>query len=169
MTVEIIPGEPYDGPERRVDALTREEHKRIESIAERKLNERFSKIYERFEDGTLRMQRIEESLNKVAGTVNENNRRHSDLAKGQFETGCYIERLEKQLSLADESTNERLTQIDEAMAANTAVTKEVKDILDAARGAFKFFNYLGSFLKWVLGLGGAALAFWVALKDFRSH
>lgn len=101
---------------------------------ERKINERFAAMFTRFEDGTHRMRRIEDSL--VALSTN---------------------------------TDSRLDRLDAGMQQNTAVTQEVKDILDTARGAFRFFGHFGNFMKWALGLGGAALAFWVALKDFRSH
>lgn len=161
MTVEILPGE-YTGPERRTDALGRMEHRRLDDIAEKKLNERFSHIYDRFEDGTIRMQRIEESLTKVAGTVNENNKRHSELAKAQLDTSIHIERMERK-------SNQHFESLDASMAENTEVTRQIKELLDTAKGAFRFFGYLGNFLKWTLGLGGAALAFWVALRDFRGH
>ena len=53
--------------------------------------------------------------------------------------------------------------------ANTSITQEIKQILDTARGAFKFFGILGDIIKWTLGIGAAVLGFWVALKDFRVH
>lgn len=125
----------YNGPERRAEPpLSAEDHSRMCAANERQINERFSAMFTRFEEGTGRMKRIETSLYELST-----------------------------------KTDDRLDRLDAGMQQNTAVTQEVKEILDAARGAFKFFGHMGNFLKWSLGLGGAALAFWVALKDFRSH
>ena len=134
--------EPYTGPERRAEpGITKDEHARVCSMSERRINERFAHIYERFGDGVQRMARIEESVG----------------------------RLEATMTAAAETTDTRMDRVDAGLQQNTAVTQEVKDILDTAKGAFRFFGHLGNALKWALGLGGAALGFWVALKDFRAH
>lgn len=124
-----------------INFMTKDDHKLFCAINERKTNERFSLMLDRFVDGTERMNRIEDSLNEIKAS------------------------LQLSVSVADD----RMDRLDAGLQQNTAVTQEVKDILDTAKGAFKFFSGVGSVLKWVLGLGASGLAFWVALKDFRSH
>ena len=124
-----------------INFMSKDDHKMFCAINERKTNERFSLMLDRFVDGTERMNRIEESLNEIKVS------------------------LQLSVSVADD----RMDRLDAGLQQNTAVTQEVKDILDTAKGAFRFFSGMGSVLKWVLGLGASGLAFWVALKDFRSH
>ena len=124
-----------------INFMSKDDHKMFCAINERKTNERFSLMLDRFVDGTERMNRIEESLNEIKVS------------------------LQLSVSVADD----RMDRLDAGLQQNTAVTQEVKDILDTAKGAFRFFSGMGNVLKWVLGLGASGLAFWVALKDFRSH
>ena len=124
-----------------INFMTKDDHKLFCAINERKTNERFSLMLDRFVDGTERMNRIEESLNEIKVSLQLN------------------------VSVADD----RMDRLDAGLQQNTAVTQEVKDILDAAKGAFRFFGHMGNAIKWLLGFGAAGLAFWVALKDFRSH
>lgn len=134
--------DPYTGPERRAEpGITQAEHAKVCSMSERRINERFTHIYSRFEDGVLRMERIEQSVG----------------------------RLEAKLEQAAEVTDTRMDRVDAGLQQNTTVTQEVKDILDAAKGAFRVFGWMGNALKWGLGFGAAVLVFWVAVKDFRSH
>lgn len=58
--------------------------------------------------------------------------------------------------------------IKKELAENTTVTTEVKDILTAARGAFKFFEVLGKVLKW-LGIVAAAITAILGLSHMISH
>lgn len=53
---------------------------------------------------------------------------------------------------------QRMAAIERDLRENTETTKEVRDILGAAKGAFKFFNVLGLVLKWLGGLAGAGVA-----------
>ena len=53
------------------------------------------------------------------------------------------------------------------VAANTTITNEilatiedVREILNAARGAFKVLNWLGIVAKWVAAIAGAVAAVW---------
>ena len=121
--------------------MTMEDHRNFCALNERKNKERFAAMLDRFVDGTERMNRIEEGLNEVKAS------------------------LQLSASVADD----RMDRLDAGLQQNTAVTQEVKDILDTAKGAFRFFGHMGNAIKWVLGFGAAALAFWVALKDFRTH
>jgi hypothetical protein len=80
-----------------------------------------------------------------------------------------IEQINVNLEKHTEVNDQRMDRMDAGLQQNTAVTQEIKEILDTAKGAFKFFGHMGNALKWVLGFGAAALGFWVALKDFRTH
>lgn len=53
---------------------------------------------------------------------------------------------------------DRMAAVERELRTNTETTLEVRDILGAAKGAFKFFNGLGLVLKWVGGLATAAVA-----------
>lgn len=44
------------------------------------------------------------------------------------------------------------------LTANTATTEEVRDILGAAKGFFRFCSAAGTVLKWVGGISGAIVA-----------
>lgn len=45
---------------------------------------------------------------------------------------------------------------------NTQLTRELKDILETLRGGWKFLGWLGSALKFWLGIAAAATAVWAA-------
>ena len=47
---------------------------------------------------------------------------------------------------------------------NTALTREVVDILDAMKGGMKVINWLGSFLKWGAGIAGAVYTIYCIIK-----
>lgn len=121
--------------------MTMEDHRNFCALNERKSNERFAAMLDRFADGTERMNRIEANIERI----NVNLEKHTEV------------------------NDQRMDRMDAGLQQNTAVTQEIKEILDTAKGAFRFFGHMGNALKWVLGFGAAALGFWVALKDFRSH
>ena len=121
--------------------MTMEDHRNFCALNERKNNERFAAMLDRFVDGTERMNRIEASIEQI----NVNLEKHTEV------------------------NDQRMDRMDAGLQQNTAVTQEIKEILDTAKGAFRFFGHMGNALKWILGFGAAALGFWVALKDFRSH
>jgi hypothetical protein len=52
----------------------------------------------------------------------------------------------------------RVTLIETELAANTAVTHEVRDLLTAFKGGFRVLGWLGTGLKWVGGLATACVA-----------
>lgn len=54
------------------------------------------------------------------------------------------------------------------LSTNSAVTVEVRDILSAARGAFKFFGWLGLVIKWVGGIAAACTSLYV-LAYMATH
>ena len=141
--------EPYIGPECRVDPMmSKEDHTKVCAASERKINERFGMVYDRLTDGASRMSRIEGNIYLMSQT---------------------IEKIEQSMATSSKAVDDRMDRIDAGLQQNTAVTQEVKDILDTAKGAFRVFGWMGNALKWTLGLGAAALGFWVALKDFRVH
>lgn len=115
------------------------------------------------------MNRIEESINEIKAANANQGRRIEDISKLQYELATHIEQIDKSMDTRAEKVDARMDKQDDLLKENTEVTQSVKDVLDTAKGAFKFFSYLGAFLKWGLGLGAAFLAFWVAFKDFRSH
>ena len=53
---------------------------------------------------------------------------------------------------------ERMGAMQTELTANTATTEEVRDILGAARGFFRFCSAAGTVLKWVGGISGAIAA-----------
>lgn len=59
--------------------------------------------------------------------------------------------------------SDRMAKIEKSLDENTAATKEILDILNAAKGAFKFFGWVGSFIRWVSLLGAAIASFWYAI------
>lgn len=67
-----------------------------------------------------------------------------------------------------EAGAERMTAIERDLKTNTETTMEVRDILGAAKGAFKFFNGLGLVLKWLGGLAGAAVALYTLWHMVRN-
>lgn len=162
--------ESYIGPERRIaPPISREEHDMICSASERKLNERFASIHDRFVDGTTRMNRIEASINEIKVANANQGRRIEDISKLQYELATHIEQIDKGIAGSADKMAHRFEKQDKLLEENTEITQSIKDVLNTAKGAFKFFGYLGAFLKWGLGIGAAVLAFWVALKDFRVH
>lgn len=61
----------------------------------------------------------------------------------------------------------RMDRIETALQTNTDATLEMRDILQAAKGAFKVLGWLGIAAKWIGGFAAAAVAIWqlvVAVK-----
>jgi hypothetical protein len=61
-----------------------------------------------------------------------------------------------------EQGDKRMTHIESSITANTEATLEARDILVAAKGAFKVLGWLGVVFKWVGGISTAAVAIYVA-------
>lgn len=62
-----------------------------------------------------------------------------------------------------EKGDKRMTHIESTLADNTAATMEARDILVAAKGAFKVLGWLGVVFKWVGGIASAVTALYVLL------
>ena len=56
----------------------------------------------------------------------------------------------------------RFAQLEAALAENTSITREIKDILDSARGAFKALNFLGRLAAMVTPLVALGTALYAA-------
>ncbi|MGH8539591.1 MAG: hypothetical protein ACRETW_03705 [Stenotrophobium sp.] len=56
------------------------------------------------------------------------------------------------------------TQLEE----NTALTKEVRDLMDAIRTGMRAMNWLGNAAKWLLGLGASLAVIWGALHGGKA-
>lgn len=57
----------------------------------------------------------------------------------------------------------RMDALEAAIKVNTDATMEVRDILVAAKGAFKVLSWLGVIAKWVGGLASAGVAVYLAV------
>lgn len=57
----------------------------------------------------------------------------------------------------------QLAALQDDLRDNSATTAEIRDLLDAARGAFRFLNGVGVVVRWVGGIAGAGLAIWGAV------
>ena len=58
---------------------------------------------------------------------------------------------------------EQLDQLQADLQRNTAATEEVRDLLEAAKGAFRALNGIGIVVRWVGGIAGAGVAIWGAI------
>ena len=56
----------------------------------------------------------------------------------------------------------RMGAMESELTNNSKVTVEVRDILSAAKGAFKVFGWLGGAVKWTAAVGGSLTALYVA-------
>jgi hypothetical protein len=54
------------------------------------------------------------------------------------------------------------------LAANTAITQEVKDLLELGRTAFRLADYAGRFVRWTCGIAAALGAAWAAWQTLRG-
>lgn len=70
----------------------------------------------------------------------------------------------------------RLMALETAMAANTAITQELRtdtqellDLFRAAKGGFRVVGWLGTFAKWLAGFAAAAVALYAAFQNMRGH
>ena len=83
---------------------------------------------------------------------------HRQLAEQLAEVAVTLRSVDGSLRRGDS----RMGDIEAALAGNSAVTIEVRDILSAAKGAFKVLGWLGAAAKWTAAVGGALVALYVA-------
>ena len=57
-----------------------------------------------------------------------------------------------------ESGDIRMGRIEAKLEENTELTREVVDILDSGKAAFKLLHQIGVFAKWLSAIGGAIVA-----------
>lgn len=70
-----------------------------------------------------------------------------------------MQRIEAELA----RQTEQLTQLQASLAKNTEVTQEIRDLFDAARGAFRALNGIGIAFGWLGRLAAAGVAIWGAI------
>lgn len=65
-----------------------------------------------------------------------------------------MQRIEDELA----RQTEQLTQLQAALAINTETTSEIRDLLEAAKGAFRALDGLGVVVRWIGGVAAACVA-----------
>ena len=61
----------------------------------------------------------------------------------------------------------RTIRLEESMEKNTAITTEVRDMLDTGKALFRLAGWVGNAVRWAGYLAGACLAvwgFWILVK-----
>ncbi len=58
---------------------------------------------------------------------------------------------------------EQLNQLQASLAKNAEATQEIRDLLDAAKGAFRALNGLGIAFGWLGRIAAAGVAIWGAI------
>jgi hypothetical protein len=56
--------------------------------------------------------------------------------------------------------SEHMALIDGAIAENTTLTREVRDVLDAFKGGMKVLGWLGTGMGWLGKIAAAVVAIW---------
>ena len=80
--------------------------------------------------------------------------------EGRLDRGSErMARIEAELS----RQTEQLNQLQADLKRNTAATEEVRDLLDAAKGAFRALNGLGIAFGWLGRVAAAGVAIWGAV------
>lgn len=64
-----------------------------------------------------------------------------------------------------ERGDKRMASIEAEVSKNTAITAEIKEILDAARLGFKVLGGLGVALKWAAGIAAALGTLWAIFHN----
>lgn len=59
--------------------------------------------------------------------------------------------------------SQRMDLIDESLKENTELTREIRDLIAAARLGFKVLGGLGMVFKWIGTVATAGLAMWAAI------
>ena len=67
------------------------------------------------------------------------------------------------------SHGDRLTSIEKTLAENNEATFEIRDILTAAKGAFKVFGWVGQGVTWALKIGAALATAYGVAKVYFPH
>jgi hypothetical protein len=63
----------------------------------------------------------------------------------------------------------RMGTIESELAANTAATREVLEIVTLGKSFFKVLGHIGNAVKWVLGIATAVGAAYAAWKQTGGH
>jgi hypothetical protein len=73
---------------------------------------------------------------------------------------AWMASIEQRLAAGDT----RMAGIERELASNTEVTREIRDLMTAARVGFRVLGGLGTAAKWVGMLATAGLAIWAAAQ-----
>jgi hypothetical protein len=82
---------------------------------------------------------------------------HRQLAEQLAEVAVMLRSVDDSLRKGDS----RMGDIEAELVSNSAVTLEVRDILSAAKGAFKLLGWIGALAKWTAAVGGAITTLYV--------
>lgn len=74
-----------------------------------------------------------------------------------------------ELSLGADTARVRLGEMERELKDNTAITQEVRDLLNTFRGGFKVLGWLGTAATWVGRIAAAAMAIWGAWYAITHH
>ena len=91
---------------------------------------------------------------------NDPTRRASDAAIAQLQDD--VRAMKERL----DSGARRMNAMQTELTANTAVTTEVRDILDTVRSGLRVLGGLGTLASWAGKLAAAAIAIWGAIYTF---
>lgn len=64
--------------------------------------------------------------------------------------------------------DDRMSNVERELHANTEITTEVRDLFTAVKSGFKVLGWLGVAAKWVAGLVGVAASLYAAWHTFTS-
>jgi hypothetical protein len=63
--------------------------------------------------------------------------------------------------------DKRMGTIETDLAANTAATNEVLEIVKMGRSFFKFLGLIGTLIKWGIAVAGGAMALWATWSQHK--
>jgi hypothetical protein len=119
----------------------------------------------------------------VANTWDGHERRQNELRMTALETGhVQLTRQLAEITTSLRSINGRFAhgtdrmdgmqktmgEMQKELTANTSVTTDVRDLLDAGRSGLKVLGWLGAAAKWIGGMAAAALAVWGLWTAIKS-
>jgi len=62
----------------------------------------------------------------------------------------------------------RLAALEASMVVNTELTREIRDVIAAARLGLRVLGALGTLVRWIGGLAAAALAIWGLVQAMKT-
>lgn len=97
--------------------------------------------------------------------------RYPENAVDQFDTSWGQQVETELLRQSERLTNieQRQERLEHDLALNSSATFEIHDILTTAKGAFRFFGWVGKAATVLLKLGAVAAATWTTVKALAPH